>query len=244
MERQWKYQILWKSPSRCRIFVGYCFVPDGVLALLLLTRNLASYDQQWQRNEYCSWKLQAALTHSQPRPKIYHECSVGSSKSMDFLSAQRTLLRWRLGASSSVHQARNREGDERTSGQRPMRFLSHRSKKQQTFDLRIGQLAWWSPSHAIPLPCRPIVACMRKDIWREWALGYVPNRIEHRTWLKYRRNFKVCDMVMMMEPDKHGSFPRGRIFKVFASEDAYDDIINIHRPAMQALYERFFSSNN
>jgi len=100
----------------------------------------------------------------------------------------------------------------------------------------------------------PHKACMRKrwedaqaimkDIWQEWVLGYVPNRIEHQTWLKDRRNLKVGDLVMMMEPDKRGSFPCGRIFKVFAGEDAYDDAINIHRPAMQALYEWLFSSNN
>jgi hypothetical protein len=58
------------------------------------------------------------------------------------------------------------------------------------------------------------------QFWRRWMKEYVPSLIERRKWLRHRRNLKIGDVVIVVEPNTpRGLWPLGRIVQPLPGPD-------------------------
>ena len=65
-----------------------------------------------------------------------------------------------------------------------------------------------------------LVQLMADEFWKRWTREYLPLLQLRQKWLQPRRNFKVGDLVLLVDENtKRGSWPKGLIEQCFPDEN-------------------------
>ena len=74
------------------------------------------------------------------------------------------------------------------------------------------------------------------SIWERWMKEYVPNLIERRKCLQDRRNFRVGDVVIVIEPCAPiGQFPLARVHEVLLVDDGVVRIVRVKMSSSEGI---------
>ena len=63
---------------------------------------------------------------------------------------------------------------------------------------------------------------LTRHVWRRWIREYIPTLQHRRKWTREREDFKVGDIVLVVDPNAaRGHWPLGRIIEVFSGNDGH-----------------------